>query len=117
MQDEEWTDWIEHDGQGCPCVGQMVERVLSTCGEGVLHTTRREESSIVGIVPAAAAGVRSPWYWHNFMKINSNGRRVAKVIRYRIRKPRALLDLIERARSLDDAPEGPRHVKHKETAK
>ena len=25
--DNEWTEWVQHDGKGCPCVGQMVEDV------------------------------------------------------------------------------------------
>jgi len=41
---------------------------------------------------------------------------IRRVIRYRIRKPRALLSMIERAKELDNAPEGPVRAKPRVTA-
>ncbi len=52
----------------------------------------------------------SSWHWA-LISHDSNGVIYDPIIRYRIRKPRALLNLIERAKELDDAPEGPLRVK------
>ncbi len=106
MQDEEWGPWIEHDGKGCPCFGQYIQIELSGEPVTVPPYYRMLAPRIAeGVVPhGSIVGAWSAVGW-------------PLVIRYRIRKPRALLDMIERARELDDAPEGPRHVKHKETAK
>lgn len=74
MSDEaDWGEWQIHDGKGCPCVGQMVENI---------HNTGQKWIGIAG-----SEGGRS-WDWSNHPKFS-------KVIRYRIRKPRALLDLIQ----------------------
>jgi hypothetical protein len=82
MTDEQWGPWIEHDGKGCPCVGQFVHRI---------HC--RGDVNIGVVMRGGRSWTWAPGY--------------TRVLRYRIRKPRALLDLIERARELDDAPEGP----------
>lgn len=81
---EEWGPWIEHDGKGCPCMGMWVQvQNLNACRiwEGV----------------ACSEGGRS-WDW-------STGYR--PVVRYRIRRPRALLQLIEMVENLP-APAQPR---------
>ncbi len=113
MQDEEWGPWIEHDGKGCPCAGAFVESE-DRSGNVQRHIADmaafRASNDGIWLIKHDLTFLPSAWVW---------GEVPARfeIIRYRIRKPRALLDLIERARSLDDAPEGPRHVKHKETAK
>jgi hypothetical protein len=95
---EEWGPWVEHDGKGCPpgVVGQWVQ-----C-EGYVGGTRHIEVSEGQVVTSThpAWSVILPWG--------------PAIIRYRVRKPRALLDLIERARELDDAPQGPVRVPGKE---
>lgn len=86
MTDETWGPWIEHDGKGCPCLGEYIN---GEYGDGFLIT------GVAGSQGGGAwiwSGEKAPW---------------THLARYRIRKPRALLDMIERARELDDAPEGP----------
>ncbi len=101
---EEWGPWIEHDGGGCPVVAGTYVRAICCfiysewVWEG--HTG-----------PEHAA-----WEWSRMGEPSPHDPKMiaARVIRYRIRKPRALLDLIERARELDDAPQGPVRVPGKE---
>ncbi len=90
---EEWGPVIQHDGKGCPLSAGTIIHSFGEWPDG-----RPEE--FVGPVNPKWAG----WDW-------SNG---SRIIRYRIRKPRALLDMIERARELDDAPQGPVRVPGKE---
>ncbi len=93
---DEWGPWTEHDGKGCPCVGQWVQAAFNVCTKPCSHGVLLNE-----IWEGRATG-RTCWVW---------GEGYDEIIRYRIRRPRALLDLIERARELDDAPEGPVRVK------
>ncbi len=65
---DEWGPWIEHDGKGCPCVGEFV------------HTVHHHGYEFLGI--AGSGGGRS-WDW-------SNAPWYSRIIRYRIRKPRGL---------------------------
>lgn len=71
---EEWGPWIEHDGKGCPCVGFYIQ-ATSEWKEHLFGTE--------GLVRFEGA----EWDWSNFPMAR-------KLIRYRIRKPRALRDLI-----------------------
>jgi hypothetical protein len=77
---EEWSDWIEHDGRGCPCVGMWVQAVMDS---GKLRE---------GI--AGGEGGRS-WTWELADKAF-----IARLIRYRIRKPRGLTMLEEIAKGV-----------------
>ena len=82
MGEAEWGDWIEHDGQGCPVVG-----VLS---EGQQANGRRE----VGIAGPDCdnPGPRRISLWrHDLTPIDMWE---CRVVRYRVRKPKALRDLI-----------------------
>jgi len=74
----EWGPWIEHDGLGCPCVGQYVHVLLDTIGMDELTGDCSDESW--GI--AGDNGGES-WDW-------SNGNWCAEIIRYRIRKPKGM---------------------------
>ena len=74
---EQWGPWIDHDGKGCPCLGMYVRTVNNN---GVIDE---------GI--ATALG----WGW----RPNS----IATITIYRIRKPRALQDLIK---LVEELPEG-----------
>jgi hypothetical protein len=81
---DEWTDWFQHDGKGCPCVGKMV------------RTERRDgkvRETIAGAACMAAGidpnGIGSAWVW------TQDDRTYSEVIRFRIRKPRALIDMIQ----------------------
>lgn len=66
---EEWGPWIEHDGRGCPCLGQYVQ-----------VQNRDRKGTWEGI--AGSEGGLS-WDWSNAFLFDP-------VIRYRIRKPRGL---------------------------
>ena len=76
---EEWTDWIEHDGKGCPCVGKFAHVVTDDGREHFCIATMDGRS------------------W-NALYLKSH----AQIIRYRIRKPRALQELIELAENLPE---------------
>lgn len=83
---EEWGPWIEHDGKGCPCVGRTVEAV---CLMNRLGERKREQF--------VATGGKS-WTW----AIHREPVNVwARVIRYRIRRPDALLSLIDLAENTE----------------
>lgn len=86
MSDEEWGPWIEHDGKGCPCEGFYVE---VACAEPWDHSTISD--IIFGIAMKWPA---SSWDW------GLNG--YTDVLRYRIRKPRALQELKERIATLPE---------------
>ncbi len=89
----EWSEWFEHDGTHVPAgiTGKLVHAVFN----GRARTPSGEISD--GFV-SIATGNPAAWI---------AGLSKFHIIRFRIRRPKALLDLIERARELDDAPEGP----------
>jgi len=71
---DEWGPWQYHDGKGCPCVGKYAE---------VEHEWHNGSTDTL-MIPC----VKGECGW--------NGRDDEwNVIRYRIKKPRALLDLIQ----------------------
>lgn len=74
-----WGPWIEHDGKGCPCVGMWV------CVEW------RNGDTSEGI---AGSGGGSSWDWSNTWSDH--------IIRYRIRRPDALRNLIDLAEQVED---------------
>lgn len=78
---DEWGPWIEHDGKGCPCKGMWV----LAKDDGLWDDGLWE-----GV--AGLEGGHS-WDW-------SNSHSFTRVIRYRIRKPSALLDLIAMVENL-----------------
>ncbi len=93
---EEWGPWIEHDGGPRPVPrGTFCHAVFATGSHliGPVGVGYNGE----GVTPDG-----KPWGWPS------------RIIRYRVRKPRALLDLIKRARELDDAPQGHVRVPGKE---
>jgi hypothetical protein len=92
---EEWGPWVEHDGKGCPCVGMWVHRVF---------LDNSERNGI--LVPQSWM---MSWHWKSLDRdgwsMTPRQTRAIPVTRYRIRKPRALLDMIERAAELDRVKE------------
>ena len=94
---EEWGPWIEHDGKGCPCVGQYVEREKRngqiTAGIADMQTFSAD-GQLLPFDPKAP----NRWRWDEVSG-------PLQIIRYRIRKPRALLQLIELVENLP-APQG-----------
>ena len=91
MMAEEWGPWIEHDGNGCPCVGMMVEAEIVTID-------RKQSSFRQALVKGGPQ-----WVWKNAETVTRETDThiyvVGAVIRYRIRKPQALQDLIRMAES------------------
>lgn len=85
----EWGPWIEHDGKGCPCVGQYVHVV-------VVNSYGFEKETFV---IAGSQGGKS-WDWRNAPKYT-------RIIRYRIHKPRGLTILENLIADLP-APAGPK---------
>lgn len=92
---EEWTEWLDHDGMGCPCIGKLVqiEQGNGRIQEGIAG----QQSMLRGVHPNDP---KSMWVWNWKPK-------AFWIIRYRIRKPRALLQLIEMVENLP-APAQPR---------
>lgn len=91
--DEEWGPWIEHDGRGCPCVGMWVECVIRDgrqyeCRAG-RTTLNASDNSPIPYRP----GAPSRWVWAEV----PSGR---QIIRYRIRRPKAMRDLIDMMENL-----------------
>lgn len=91
---EQWGPWIEHDGTGCPCVGEFVESVRFS-GE-IKH-------GIAGTIEGGGTYdpnlVVSPWVWDECPIVH-----MADIKRYRIRKPRAMKRLNEILREVEDRP-------------
>ncbi len=82
--DTEWGPWIEHDCKGCPVpIGVQVEVEYPS---GNRYISDNDDG---------------PW-WRGGGYRRWRGQRAhwAPIIRYRIRKPRALLDLIELVENL-----------------
>lgn len=90
---DEWGPWIDHDGKGCPCVGRIVKvqfvdlevRDITAADTGIWLWTDPEEP-------------QRGW----FRGVDELGINYASVpvIRYRIRRPRALLQLIDMVENL-----------------
>ena len=95
---EEWGPLIKHDGKDCPVTGMFCE----------VHDAQGNKEC--GLITETTATPCTLWVWARLCLFCMPHRIVA----YRIRKPRALLDLIERARDIDDAPEGPVRIKELE---
>jgi hypothetical protein len=90
MMEEEWGPWIEHDGKGRPVQeGVIVHRVYANGSEwcAPIGTTR--------VAPASYHGERfvTSWDW-------SRPGISVPVIRYRIRRPKALRELIDMVENL-----------------
>jgi hypothetical protein len=89
MMDEEWGPWIEHDGKGCPCVGKYAHWVFDG------HSAR-EGSPRCHLINGGKECVGFPaggpsWFWNS---------PYLHVIRYRIRRPKALRELIDMVENL-----------------
>lgn len=107
-EDADWGPWVEHDGRGCPVVGLFVERVLSSGGERFADGPGSERV-LVGVVRPKAGHI-SAWDWSNFLKMSANGTRCGKIIRYRVRRPKALRDLIALVETLPAPTSQPERV-------
>ena len=98
----EWGPWIEHDGSGCPCVGEWVTSV-SANGDVNEHVAFGYLDDMEGFIEV------NSWIWSECYMY---GRSDWRIIRYRIRKPRSKSMDILRALAQDpslpiNAPTGP----------
>lgn len=93
MTDHEWTDWCNHDGKGVPAevLGQFIE---VDCKHGNGKIDRDQFWHPVSLDDD----------WENVWKIgfvsSKDSVPLVLILRYRIRKPRALQQMIERAAAL-----------------
>lgn len=95
---DEWGPWIEHDGRGFPIpLGTLVHRVFDAPIDLILGSEITPTNEI--IEPLRASELQS-WLWV-LPRYHPVGM-VARVVRYRIRKPRgvAVLESL-----LSDLPE------------
>jgi len=77
---DDWGPWIEHDGNGCPCVGEWVHVLFD-------HKSLREASSTMTLIADGWEAVGTPFggaSWYSTKSI------ACHVIRYRIRRPRGM---------------------------
>ena len=91
----EWGPWIEHDGRGHPesLIGSYVMAVLQT------HTGNYR--TFEGRSFGACCVASKAWDWSFFGKSSGKGYAFGKVIKYRIRKPPALVYLQKIAHDVD----------------
>ncbi len=92
--DEDWGPWIEHDGKGCPCLGMWAERY------GVSKTHFAGMPGVKEITKAGIVVNPLAWDWDNYGLPGPRGLLIPKIIRYRIRRPKALRDLIHMVENL-----------------
>ena len=99
-QQDEWTEWFQHDGKGCPCVGRWVQAKLEAFGDGNLY--KNGQTGITeGFIDENLA-THAAWFWAENQGKEFTHPRSGKTgfldggfMEFRIRKPRALLDLIQ----------------------
>lgn len=92
-QQDEWTDWFEHDGKGCPDLVKEGMQIMAIDRGGKLH-----QGEIFEWVKN-----RPNWVWPKAWCLDPE----KDIIRYRIRKPRALLDLIQMIADLPEPTTAP----------
>ncbi len=91
---EEWGPWIDHDGKGCPLPAGTICEI--ECRDGECGEIRTEPPK-----PENEGG--DCFCWGTVAKTY----RHLEIIRYRIRRPRALIELIDMVENLP-APVGPK---------
>ena len=85
---EEWGPWVEHDG--------MPRPELLGCYMAAVTLSGREEEGIQNACDTPPSGYHCAFVWASLPKFRLGD----KIIRYRIRRPRALRELIEMVESL-----------------
>ena len=98
---EEWGPWIEHDGQGCPAdvIGKTVHAVF----EAPDAETLEHPCLLVDVVMSCCNSWRGAEYgWSGGYIAFWDGLtgKMRWITRYRIRRPRALSDLVELVETL-----------------
>jgi hypothetical protein len=72
----EWSEWFLHDGQGCPVIGEYVQ-------DEIVFPYGATDSTVGIVYERDMEG----WLWENFGYCPLTGEAIAKVIRYRVRRP------------------------------
>lgn len=94
---DEWGPWIEHDGFGCPCPGQVVHIKLGTSWDGIdpCECEGGWTSCVIDVIANDEAVIEANpgpgWSW-------SDG--YFPIIRYRLRRPTALRQLVDLVETL-----------------
>lgn len=84
MNDEDWGPWVEHDGKSCPLpIGTLVQMVFQSFNHKDRFYTKTGD----------VLGGRS-WYWKYWGK-QVNGHVLTRIVRYRVKRPNALKELIK----------------------
>lgn len=77
--EDEWSDWIEHDGKGYPDLQDgVVAEVTERANE---HGPSYKIGDVRTGVVIITSKINAPWF---------RGKAIADIIRYRIRKPRGM---------------------------
>ncbi len=84
---EEWGPWIEHDGKGCPVEGKWVHVTLRNGHELQTVAGRSVVDANGNFRRGFSLYQFNSWVW------SDGGPEGNKVVRYRVRKPRALQQL------------------------
>jgi hypothetical protein len=103
---EEWGPWIEHDGRGCPVpAGTLV--TLEYVEDAIFVTSAGPTGERGRFRIMRAEGRPGSWTYGNphsketwSPADSGSGRLATPIIRYRIRKPRALIQLIDMVENL-----------------
>lgn len=75
-----WGPWIDHDGKGCPCLGQLVQ--YFNRGGASQELIAGSELLAAGLDPN---GAHSAWVW------TGNPLTAAReIVRYRVHKPKGM---------------------------
>lgn len=89
MSDDLWGPWIDHDGKGCPCRGAMVESV-DACGVAMIHIAGGiSVDPVTGELRASYVNEASCDLW-DWAECASWRRYDARIVRYRVKRPRGL---------------------------
>lgn len=99
----DWGPWIEHDGKGCPVsIGYVVQARWLATNSG--NRYQKGDTGLTRIVQVTDAVVQHlAWDWRNEGKVFGGKRCSGRFTAYRIRRPKALEELIRLAQEF---PEG-----------
>ena len=91
---EQWGPWIEHDGKHRPHNGSIVQKEYANGLVLIGMVGARPKTALeLGVPPYLGRTFSCSWVWSGW------GLSVP-IIRYRIRKPRALIQLIDMVENL-----------------
>lgn len=101
MEDEEWGPWVEHDGKKCPVIGQYVQCETDRDVKRVLCDATIISPRVLETIPRTGTG--KSWLW-------SEDKRFAKIVRYRVKKPKGLKMLEQLIQNLPAPTKGKEKV-------